>query len=179
MYNCTHTNVRPLTIIYPKPNPNKKNLKFKARNLNPFCQIFDRRKRRRSAALQKGLGFLDSALYLTQYRINKCLCNNMYNCTVPTYLPTYLEPTQPNNFFISFAPLGFHRHQEVARLGWHEMGWQIGWNMYNCTHINVIWLTIITLKLTLTIKILNLGLETLTLLQHNEAAQKYRGLRLL
>ena len=65
----THTNLTSQVIIYPNPNPNqKKNLKFGARNPNPFCKAVDRPKGRRSAALQKGLGFLDSSLYLTQYR---------------------------------------------------------------------------------------------------------------
>ena len=53
--------------MYPNPNPNQKNRKFGARNPTPFCMPADRPKRRRSAGLQKGLGFLDRDMYLTQY----------------------------------------------------------------------------------------------------------------
>ena len=56
---CTHTKVTSQTIIYPKPNPNpnQKNLKFGARNPNPFFNAADRRLFGRSEYLQKELGF--------------------------------------------------------------------------------------------------------------------------
>ena len=38
---CTHTNVSLQTIIYSKPNPNQKKIKFGARNPNPFLFLFN------------------------------------------------------------------------------------------------------------------------------------------
>ena len=66
------------TITYPNPNPNpnpnQKNLKIKSRNPNPFCKLADRPKS------------LDRDMHLIQYRINKCLCNNVYNCIAGIFL---------------------------------------------------------------------------------------------
>ena len=64
---CTHANATSQTTMCPNLNPNQKNLKFKARNPNPFCKPANHPNRRRSVGLQKGLGFLDSSLHLTQY----------------------------------------------------------------------------------------------------------------
>ena len=68
---------------------------------------------------------------------------------------------------------------EVVRLGWHEMGWQIGWHMHNCTDATVTSLNIITLNLTITIKKLNVGPENLILLQCLQPAKKNGGVWLL
>ena len=54
---CTHTNVSSQVIIYPNPNLNQKNLKFGARNSNPFFRTMtdDRDGGRRP--YKKGKGF--------------------------------------------------------------------------------------------------------------------------
>ena len=65
----THADVRSQTIIYPKPNPNQKNLQFGPQIPNPITEAVDRHKGRLSAALVLGLETLDYALYLTQWGI--------------------------------------------------------------------------------------------------------------
>ena len=53
-YNYTYTNVASQTIMCPNPNPNQKNLKFGARNPDPFRTIPTTLKVGQSAALEKG-----------------------------------------------------------------------------------------------------------------------------
>ena len=50
---CTHAIVTSQTIAYPNPNPNQKNIKFGARNPNPFRKVVDRPKGRAVEGLTK------------------------------------------------------------------------------------------------------------------------------
>ena len=89
---CTY--VRDVTIqYYPNPNPyHEKGTKFGPRILNPSTTMFDSRKRRLFAALLLGLGILDSALYLNQWKKNsaiECLLTPTLELIILTYHTPY------------------------------------------------------------------------------------------
>ena len=66
--SCTHTIVNLQTIIYPKPNPNQKNLKFGPRITDSNTSRNYSYKGRLSTALVLGIVILDSALCLTHLK---------------------------------------------------------------------------------------------------------------
>ena len=83
---CMGTSERDVkNITYPNPNPNQKNLMFRPQSLNPNAVDISARKELFTPASVSGLGILDSALCLTQYRIIKELerrearsCSNIF-----------------------------------------------------------------------------------------------------
>ena len=70
MCACAHTNVTSQTVIYPNPNPNQKKISnLRPETLTFFVRVVTAHRDGGGRALQKGLGFLDSSLYLTQYSV--------------------------------------------------------------------------------------------------------------
>ena len=140
-----------------------------------------------------GLGILDWALYLIQFLCNvvySCIWRhknantgganlNSHNCNSSRLKDYIYNPSSFKDYIynpskgsrIICNPSTLRRiinnvilQWEVVRLGWHDMGSQIGWHMYNCIHTNVRSLTIINLTLNLTIKNTKFRPKTLTLI---------------